>query len=249
MTARRRWILGCTALVVALGSARLTLGAVEPEQKCQADRAKAAGGYANCVLKALEKLKLVNNYVVYNVAAGRCVTKYAATWAKLQTKASGTGTTCDQARFEYNLDGTVMDWLTGLQWEQKTDDTTVHDKDNYYQWSNFSGGPADGDAFTAFLSALNSGACFAGQCDWRLPTRDELLTLVTPAFPGCSSGGPCIDPVFGPTVAGPDLSYWSATTAEIGIPGYAYDVFFDAGSVQYHGKNVGRFVRAVRSGL
>ena len=45
--------------------------------------------------------------------------------------------------------GTVTDYDTGLQWEQKTGDSTVHDKDNTYSWSP-SLGPPDGTAFTVF---------------------------------------------------------------------------------------------------
>ena len=36
---------------------------------------------------------------------------------------------------------------------------------------------ADGPAYTTFLATLNSNGCFAGQCDWRLPTRSELQTI------------------------------------------------------------------------
>jgi hypothetical protein len=49
--------------------------------------------------------------------------------------------------------------------------------------------------FTTFLATLNS-TCFAGRCDWRLPTVVELVT--TGLLP-CSAT-PCIDQtVFGPT--------------------------------------------------
>jgi len=52
---------------------------------------------------------------------------------------------------------------------EKTDDATVHDKDNVYSWSagGAGGTAADGTAFTTFLASPNSGGCFAGQCDWR----------------------------------------------------------------------------------
>jgi hypothetical protein len=38
-------------------------------------------------------------------------------------------------RFVDNGDGTVTDTRTGLMWEQKTDDGSIHDKDNVYTWS------------------------------------------------------------------------------------------------------------------
>ncbi len=67
---------------------------------------------------------------------------YTAAWAKLQ--ATAPGSTCDNARFHDNGDGTVTDRLTGLQWEQKKNDGSVHgektfrpvhDMDNLYSWS------------------------------------------------------------------------------------------------------------------
>jgi len=107
------------------------------------------------------------------------------------------------------------------------------------------GTAADGTAFTDLLATLNSG-CFAAQCDWRLPTRDELLTIGSPAHPACTTP-PCSDPVFGPTVAG---TYWSATTDAMD-PSFAWGAGFGIGGGGLNGgtKDVGStYVRAVRSG-
>jgi len=163
------------------------------------------------------------------------------------------------ARFKDNLDGTVTDHETGLQWEQKT--TTVgsgvnladpHDADNYYTWNTIFGGTTpNGTAFTDFLPKLNGGSndgvtftgCFAGHCDWRLPTIVELQTILLDPYP-CGTS-PCIDPVFGPTVDG---VYWSATTFAPG-PGNAWNVYFGSGLVDSLYKIDGNFVRAVRAGL
>jgi hypothetical protein len=57
-----------------------------------------------------------------------------------------------------NGDGTATDYDTGLQWEQKTDDGSVHDKDNTYSWSPTLG-PPDGTAFTAFLTRRPYDLC------------------------------------------------------------------------------------------
>jgi hypothetical protein len=236
-------MVGPTPLVLAavLVSTSVGLAAVSPEAVCQSGRARAAGKYARCVQSALARFDLTADLNAYNVAAGKCVTKYADTWAKLQAKASASGATCDSPRFTDNGDGTVMDRLTGLQWEKKSDDSTVHDKDNSYSWSA-GGTAADGTAFTSFLSTLNSGGCFAGQCDWRLPSRDELLTIVAPSFPTCTTG-PCIAPAFGPTAAG---AYWSATT-RVADPLYAWHVTFSDGEARTEpAKSVFSYVRAVR---
>jgi hypothetical protein len=91
-----------------------------------------------------------------------------------------------------------------------------------------------------FLPALN-GPCFAGQCDWRLPTLLELQTIA--ALPCTAS--PCIDAVFGPTLP---FRYWTATTATTTIPD-AWCVEFNLGKPTTHGKQFANSVRAVRGGL
>ncbi len=245
---------GLTALVVAVLFASTSAAhAVTAEPTCQSGRANAAAKYTSCAKKALAKSYRGGDFTVYVTAAGKCVTKYAGTWVKLQAKATGSGATCDGVRFVDNLDGTVTDRLTTLQWEKKTNlDGTQnfadpHDADNSYIWSAGGAGftAADGTVFTTFLASLNSGECFAGQCDWRLPTRDELLTIATPAYPVCTTE-PCVDPALSPTVAS---YYWSATT-EVLQPRLAWVVDFEDGNVDPGGvKSVDGYVRGVRSGL
>src|SRR6185295_17523643 len=82
-------------------------------------------------------------------------------------------------------------------------------------------------------------AGFAGHCDWRLPTIQELQTIVDPGAPGCGSGSPCINPIFGPTVAN---SYWSSTSLA-SDPGKVWYVSFNAAGVpsndiKTHGSHV-----------
>ena len=57
---------------------------------------------------------------------------------------------------------TVLDCATGLEWEKKTDDGGLHDKDNTYSWSTGTDDP-DGTAFTVFLEQLNN--CFGESTD------------------------------------------------------------------------------------
>lgn len=174
-------------------------------------------------------------------------------------------------RFIDNGDGTLTDNSTGLMWEKKTGTVGIprdcsrtpcpdpHDVNNSYDWCrdlnhygycDTVGYPPNGGVFTDFLPRLNTPPCFASHCDWRLPrvNRDggtaELETIVDPNKPGCGNGIiPCIDPVFGPTVAN---YYWSAGTHAL-YRDCAWSVQFDTGNVQYIYKYFDLQVRAVRT--
>jgi hypothetical protein len=226
----------CIWTVAVLVAGATTAGAFPtPEQSCQSGRANAAGRYARCIEYELKRTYLEN----FDAARfGRCVTKYGATWTKLQAEAlaSPATETCDAARYVDNNDGTVTDNLTALQWEKKTSDATVHDKGNPYS-------AADGTVFTVFLATLNA-AGFAGQHDWRLPTLAELLSIAQPAYPNCSVG-PCIDPTFGSTQS--DF-YWSSSRHQFN-PLLEWGVsFFDSGPVPEVKTNL-HYARAVRGGF
>jgi hypothetical protein len=155
--------------------------------------------------------------------------------------------------FEDNGDGTVTDHELGLQWEKKTSSVgsganlaDPHDVDNTYSWTEIYTAP-DGTAFTDFLNKLNGGfgPCFAGHCDWRLPTEAELQTILAvphlSAYTQCPVH-PCIDEIFGPTV---ENLYWSSTTYA-GANANAWAVGFTNRSVGAHDKNTYLYVRAVR---
>jgi hypothetical protein len=141
----------------------------------------------------------------------------------------------------------------------------AHDVNNGYQWClnadhdfdcNTDDNPPDGGAFTDFLVALNTPPCFAGHCDWRLPKSGgppfwtypsgepaELESLLLAPYP-CGTI-PCIDPIFGPTVAG---YYWTATTHPT-FTDVALTVNFDVGVInQATRKAVVSYARAVRAG-
>jgi len=162
-------------------------------------------------------------------------------------------------RFVDNGDGTICDHQAGLMWEMKDagngfpDFSNPHSVDNWYTWTNENvdpvGATPDGTAFIDFLAQLNgeatndadmAGVGFAGYTDWRLANLAELRTILD-----CSFGPPCIDPIFGQTLAS---RYWSSTSFALALDN-AWTVNFDDGSLSSNiGKNNLLFVRAVRGG-
>lgn len=207
--------------------------------RCDLNRFAAADHFAQCRHHAAK----YNDITKYHAAIGKCLTKYRATWPKIQAASALDGSACaTDPRFVDHGDGTVTDTLTGLLWEKKTDDATLHDKDELYAWSA-SGTAADGSAFVGFLATLNQpGSCFAAECDWRLPTLAEIQSIADATFPNC--GGPCVDPAFGPTTPFPS---WSAQSAP--DPSFAWSVTSVGAELATTAKTVAYAVRAVRGGL
>ena len=154
-------------------------------------------------------------------------------------------------RWTDNGDGTATDNTTGLVWELKTDDGSIHDVDNHYDWSTGSPWKPDGTAFVDFLGTLNGGesqngvtieGCFADECDWRLPTVEELKGILIEPYP-CGTS-PCTT-IPGETKV--SSSYWSSSTDAF-PPGGAWGVDFSNGFVLDDNKSLDDYVRAVRGG-
>ena len=174
---------------------------------------------------------------------------------------------CYTPRFADNSDGTVTDNQTGLMWEKKADFDAVpvvcpdvatcpdpHDADNLYTFSfdNPLGPP--GTAFTVFLVQLNTSPGFASHTDWRLPTREELQSIVDYADPSSpevnavfdtSCTGSCTVTTCSCTAA--DDRHWSSTTTALNA-GNAWFVDFSWGDVGHDTKDTDYHARAVRTG-
>ena len=175
------------------------------------------------------------------------------------TKIDSSGNTLDASATEWSC---VLDNVTGLIWEVKTDDGGLRDKDDSYNWYNTdpetNGGAVgsaddDGDicygydssdastycnteAFTARVNAV--GLC--GAKDWRMPTRLELRSIVD-----LSRTNPSIDTNYFPNAH--SSSYWSASPDAYN----RYDawlLFFSYGDDGYGYRDYNSHVRLVRSG-
>ena len=165
------------------------------------------------------------------------------------------------------IDGTrwscVRDNHTGLIWEVKTDDGGLHDRGDRYNWyntdpatnggfegfANADGAICDGydgsDPGTycntqAYVSRVNAqGLC--GASDWRLPSVDELLSIVSN-----DRFDPAIDTdYFSNTVAS---WFWSSSPSAGGSKNRAWSVYFINGNVTNYYKGVASYVRLVRAG-
>jgi len=116
-----------------------------------------------------------------------------------------------------NGDGTVTDNITGLMWEQKTDDGGPQDKDNVYTWK---------DAL-----AYCENLMLAGYFDWRMPTPKELERLVD-----LGKSSPAIDTAYFPNTS--NELYWTGTTCSGCHKHKAFAMDFNDGTL-YFGKKKG----------
>ena len=124
----------------------------------------------------------------------------------------------------------VRDNVTGLIWETKIDDGSIHDKDNTYTWQ---------DAQDVFVASLNASS-FGGYTNWRMPTLMELASLVD-----IGTNSPAIDITFFPNTV--SSNYWSSTTYAETTFG-AWGIYFLYGDDFNTNKAIEYYVRAVRGG-
>lgn len=123
----------------------------------------------------------------------------------------------------------VQDNVTGLVWEVKTDDSSVHDKDDIYAWQG---------AQDTFIASLNASG-FGSYTNWRLPTIKELGCIVN-----FGTYGPAINTDYFPNTM--ESGYWPSTPYAYAIDS-AWIVDFYYGDGGFSLKSGSYHVRAVRS--
>ena len=101
------------------------------------------------------------------------------------------GATEPESDYTDNGNGTVTDNVTGLMWEQKTDDGGSRDKDTTVTWK---------DAL-----AYCEGLVLGSYSDWKLPTPKDLERIVD-----SSTSNPAVDTTYFPNTN--NGFYWTGTT-------------------------------------
>lgn len=216
-------------------------GAGLPGPSCEADLAACEGELAACESPLSAHLLRTGQVTSYGTGSDGDLQKGVA------------------PAYVDNGDGTVSDTKTGLVWEKKSDDGSIHDKDDVYTLGlTIPLYTLNGTAVTTFLATLNGGGGFAGHTDWRLPNLTELESLrnlqnVNPAVAavfntncGANSSGNSGCTVTTCSCTTPDI-HWSSSTY-VGAPELAWGVSFGDGSVDSDYKDVEYYVRAVRGG-
>ena len=135
----------------------------------------------------------------------------------------------------------VKDNVTGLIWEVKTTDGGIHDKNITYRW----GGKTHlGSGFGTYyndwdlLVDSSNAEQLCGYSDWRVPTTEELESIVN-----YGRTNPAIDTNYFPNT--PGSYFWSALPNVDSFDAYAWYVNFSDGDVYYAGRGVNRHVRLV----
>ena len=135
-------------------------------------------------------------------------------------------------RYSDQGDNTIVDTLSNLHWMRFSLGQTWNGKINLTDAKRYTWQEAQDTA-----DAFNQAGGFAGYQDWRVPTIDELKTIVE------RNKKPAINHAMFP--ATPLSMFWSSTPAT-NISHSAWAVYFYGGSAYWYGKTSYYFVRLVR---
>ncbi|WP_105072710.1 DUF1566 domain-containing protein [Chromatium okenii] len=142
------------------------------------------------------------------------------------------GKPCGQRYSDFS-DGTVLDIQTGLQWMrcalgQNWTSATCTGEAKQYNWY----------AAHSAANELNKNGGYAGQCDWRLPSIDELKTLIV------EGQKPTIDQQAFPNT--PVSDFWSGSPVANNSGNVWYMSFYRGGHIDRYTPKANVHVRLVR---
>jgi uncharacterized protein DUF1566 len=219
-------MLRASLVLVAFSAAAPGTANADPLQHCQAEKIRAAASRTACL--AADRVRVLHGHPSDRSS---CLSKFRQAISRVGT-----------CRFLDNGDGTVSDLDTGLMWEQGVSGpgTCLYCVVSARSWP---------EAMGDWVSQVNGPIIdtgsneqgLGGYSDWRIPTVEELRSLLDPSQPLCGDGGACSDPIF----AGNDGRFWTASTSNAD-PTAAEAVFFDDGSDGFQPKGDLLMVRAVR---
>lgn len=157
----------------------------------------------------------------------------------------------------------VLDNVTGLMWEVKTDNSGLRDKDWTYSWYNSNSGTNGGSAGTPnggscydssncdtekYVAQVNGNGGLCGFTDWRLPTVEQMFTIMDLSY---GYPNPVVDTDWYPNTQDQSSAkwgwYWSDAT-DVYYSQWAWTARFGSGGVGSEGKSSGNYVRLVRGG-
>ncbi len=143
----------------------------------------------------------------------------------------------------------VKDNVTGLMWEMKTDDGGIHDKDNTYRWggktARIQEGVTYGTRYNDWDTLVDgaNGQNFCGFSDWRVPSKEELRSIVNYNIPW---PGPMIDTTYFPNMRAA-TGFWSSSP-DANNSGQAWRLNFHLGDDDTNNRTGLWPVRLVRAG-
>ena len=162
-----------------------------------------------------------------------------STWSNSGSESAGTQWSC------------VRDNHTGLVWEVKTDDNGIHDKDNTYRWGGKTAigkehASKEGTYYSDWDNLVDgsNNAALCGFSNWRVPTKEELRSIVD-----YGRKDPSIDNHYFPNTSPSRSFWWSASPFDLLISdnNSAWYLNFSSGDDRFNDRKKEYHVRLVRS--